>query len=133
MVFFNRLINTQFHFHLNKKKHEIKEKINKSKHFNLYIYFQSSQQGDNPFCTPVCARVRYLETLPVPALVLNPPFQPRRWQKEQKMRSTVHFSRKGQKNLLLWREQVLHCLMCNDKMSSMKRSNIKRHIDTRHY
>lgn len=24
------------------------------------------------------------------------------------------------------------CLICNDKISSMKRSNIKRHFDTRH-
>uniref|UniRef100_A0A3B4XJK6 HAT C-terminal dimerisation domain-containing protein n=1 Tax=Seriola lalandi dorsalis TaxID=1841481 RepID=A0A3B4XJK6_SERLL len=55
------------------------------------------------------------------------------WRKEKKMMSIVHFRTNGLKNSPLWREQVSAvCLICNDKIASMKRSNVKRHFDTRH-
>lgn len=48
------------------------------------------------------------------SFVQSAPFRLRRW-KKKKMKSTIHFHW----NLLLWRDQVLHCLIYNDTISSI--------------
>lgn len=70
--------------------------------------------------THICRTInRYISFL-ICLFVESEPFQPRKWQKEKKMRGAIHVSRNGQKNSLYWRAGSAVCLICNDKISLME-------------